>query len=84
VKTITVTDVRRRWPKAEALLRVAKEIVITREAKPVAKLVWIDELPKPRQRFDPTAHGRWQRKMASGKVSRWVDHAVREAREGRS
>lgn len=83
MKTITVRDLRQRWPEAEALLQVEKEIVITRDAKPVAKLVRIDERPKPRKRFDPAAHGRWQRKMASGKVTRWVDRALREAREER-
>lgn len=83
MKTISVRDVRQRWPEAEALLKTEKEIVITRDAKPVAKLVRIDERPKPRKRFDPVAHGRWQRKMAGGKLSRWVDQAVREAREER-
>jgi len=64
-------------------LQIGKEIVITRDAKPVAKLVRIDERPKPRKRFDPTAHAKWQRRIAGGKVSRWVDRAVREAREVR-
>jgi antitoxin (DNA-binding transcriptional repressor) of toxin-antitoxin stability system len=83
VKTISVRDLRQRWPEAEALLQVEEEIVITRDAKPVAKLVRIAERPKPRKRFDPAAHARWQRKIASGRVSRWVDRAVREAREDR-
>jgi antitoxin (DNA-binding transcriptional repressor) of toxin-antitoxin stability system len=83
VKTITVRDLRQRWPEAEALLQVEKEIIITRDAKPVAKLVRIVERPKPRKRFDPAAHARWQRRIAGGKVSRWVDRAVREARADR-
>ena len=62
---------------------VEKEIVITRDAKPVAKLVRIDERSTPRKRFDPAAHARWQRRIAGGKVARWVDRAVREAREDR-
>src|SRR5947207_1780915 len=83
MKTISVRDLRQRWPEAEARLQVEKEIVITRDAKPVAKLVRIDDRPKPRKRFDPAAHARWQRRIAGGKVSRWVDRAVREAREDR-
>ena len=83
MKTISVRDLRQRWPEAEARLQLEEEIVITRDAKPVAKLVRIDERPKRRKRFDPAAHGRWQRRMAGGKVSRWVDRAVREAREDR-
>ena len=39
MKTISVRDLRQRWPEAEARLQVEKEIVITRDAKPVAKLV---------------------------------------------
>jgi antitoxin (DNA-binding transcriptional repressor) of toxin-antitoxin stability system len=82
VKTISVRDLRR-WPEAEARLEVEKEIVITRSAKPVAKLVRINERPKPRKRFDPAAHARWQRRIAGGRVSRRADRAVREAREDR-
>ena len=83
MKTISVRDLRQRWPEAEARLQSEKEIVITRVAKPVAKLVRIDERPKSRKRFDAVAHARWQRRVAGGKVSRWVDRAVREAREDR-
>lgn len=83
MKTISVRDLRQRWPEAEARLQLEKEIIITRDARPVAKLVRIDERPRSRRRFDPAAHARWQRRIAGGKVSRWVDRAVREAREDR-
>jgi antitoxin (DNA-binding transcriptional repressor) of toxin-antitoxin stability system len=83
MKTISVRDLRQRWPAAEALLQVEEEIVITRDARPVAKLVRIAERPKPRKRFDPATHARWQRRVAGGRVSRWVDRAVRETREDR-
>jgi antitoxin (DNA-binding transcriptional repressor) of toxin-antitoxin stability system len=83
MKTITVRDLRQRWPAAEALLEVEKEIIITRDARPVAKLVRIEARPKPRRRFDAGAHGRWQRKMSGGKVSRWVDRALSEGRADR-
>jgi antitoxin (DNA-binding transcriptional repressor) of toxin-antitoxin stability system len=39
MKTITISDLRRQWPQVEAALRVEKEILITRNGKPVAKLV---------------------------------------------
>jgi antitoxin (DNA-binding transcriptional repressor) of toxin-antitoxin stability system len=83
VKTISIRDLRQRWPEAEALLQIEKEIVITRDAKPVAKLVRIEARAKPRKRFDPAAHARWQRKTAGGKVSRWVDRAMTEGRKER-
>ena len=83
MKAITIRDLRQRWPVAEALLRTEKELIITRDAQPVAKLVRIEERPKSRRRFDPAAHARWQRKLSGGKVSRWVDRALREGREER-
>jgi antitoxin (DNA-binding transcriptional repressor) of toxin-antitoxin stability system len=83
MKTISVRDLRQRWPEAEALLQVEKEIVITRDARPVAKLVRIEQRTKPRRRFDPVAHARWQRRIAGGRVSQWVDRAVSEGREDR-
>jgi antitoxin (DNA-binding transcriptional repressor) of toxin-antitoxin stability system len=83
VKTISIRDLRQRWPEAEALLQTEEEIVITRDAKPVAKLVRIAERAKPRKRFDPSAHARWQRRIAGGKVSRWVDRALTDARKDR-
>ena len=83
MKTISVRDLRQRWPEAEARLQVEKEIVITRDAKPVAKLVRIDARAKPRKQFDPVAHARWQRKMAGGRLSRWVDRTMTQARKDR-
>ncbi|MBM3218048.1 MAG: hypothetical protein FJZ38_05085 [Candidatus Rokubacteria bacterium] len=65
-------DLRLRWPAAEALLQEEKEIVITRDAKPVAKLVRIDASSPPRKRLrtsrgfppsarsTPSASGRFQ------------------------
>jgi antitoxin (DNA-binding transcriptional repressor) of toxin-antitoxin stability system len=83
MKTLSVRDLRQRWPQAEALLRVEREITITRDGRPVAKLVRVTAERKARRRFDPVAHGQWQRKLAVGKVSRWVDRAVAEGREDR-
>ena len=83
MKTVSVRALRQQWPEAEALLPVEEEIVITRDARPVAKLVRTAERPTPRKRFDPATHARWQRTVAGGRLSRWVDQAVRDAREGR-
>jgi antitoxin (DNA-binding transcriptional repressor) of toxin-antitoxin stability system len=83
VKSISVSHLRQRWAEAEALLQVEKEILITRDAKPVAKLVRITEQPKVRKRFDPVTHGRWQKRMARGTVSRWIDRTITSGREDR-
>ena len=48
MKTITIRDLRQRWPDAEAALKVEDEILITRDSKPVAKLVRF--VPPARQR----------------------------------
>ena len=81
MKTISVRDLRQRWPAAEALLRREGEVVVTRDGAPVAKLVRITESRKPRRRFDPVAHARWRRKASGGKVERWVDAALAGDRE---
>jgi len=83
MKTFSVRDLRQRWPEAEALLQVEHEIIITRDSKPVAKLVRIAAERPLRKRFDPVAHARWQRRVSGGKVSRWVDRALAEARADR-
>ena len=83
MRTISVRDLRQRWPEVEARVRVEKEIVITRNAKPVAKLVHVNDGVKLRRRFDPVAHAKWQREVAGGKITRWVNRAVNEERSDR-
>ena len=83
MKTFSVRDLRQRWPKAEALLRVEREIVITRDSRPVARLVRIRADTKRRKRFDAAAQAAWQRKVAGRRVCRWVDAALAETRTDR-
>jgi antitoxin (DNA-binding transcriptional repressor) of toxin-antitoxin stability system len=70
VKTITIRDLRQRWPEAEAALKVEDEILITRDSKPVAKLVRISASESKRPRWDAAEHGQWQKKVSGGKISR--------------
>jgi antitoxin (DNA-binding transcriptional repressor) of toxin-antitoxin stability system len=70
MKTMTIRDLRQRWPEAEAALQIEDEILITRDAKPVAKLVRVVAESRKRPRWDPEAHARWQRRVSRGKVSR--------------
>ncbi|MSO82638.1 MAG: type II toxin-antitoxin system Phd/YefM family antitoxin [Acidobacteria bacterium] len=83
MKTVTIRDLRQRWPETERALKVEHEILITRDSKPVAKLVRYLEPDKPRTRFDPVAHGKWQRKMSGGKVTRWVEEGLLRERDER-
>ena len=71
MKTITVRDLRQRWPRAEAMLEREKEIVVTRDGKPVAKLVRVREARAARRRFDPRGHARWQARVSGGRTGRW-------------
>lgn len=80
MKTVTIRDVRHRWPETEKALAREGEILVTRDAKPVAKLVRIEPERDDRPRFDPVAHGAWQRRAAGGKVAKWVDAALAEER----
>jgi antitoxin (DNA-binding transcriptional repressor) of toxin-antitoxin stability system len=83
MKTISVRDLRQKWPAAEARLQVENEIIITRDAEPVAKLVRYVERAKPRKRFDPAAHAKWQKKWNAGKIVRLVDMYLPAARADR-
>lgn len=84
MKTITVRDLRQRWPQAEALLKAEHELVVTRDGQPVAKLVRIVPAKARRDRFDPAEHAAWQRRVFGGrKVSAWVDRALAQTRADR-
>jgi antitoxin (DNA-binding transcriptional repressor) of toxin-antitoxin stability system len=83
MKTVTVRDLRQRWPETEKALEVENEILITRDSKPVAKLVRYVAPQKPRKRFDPVTHGKWQRKMSGGKITRWVEQGLVRERDER-
>jgi antitoxin (DNA-binding transcriptional repressor) of toxin-antitoxin stability system len=83
VKTISTRDMRRRWPEVEEALRVENEILITRDSKLAAKLVSVSSAERTRPRWDAVAHGRWQKKVAGGRISR-SDKALAESRSDRT
>ncbi len=83
MKTITIRDLRQRWPEAEAALQFEEEILITRDSRPVAKLVRVTGEARKRRRWDPEAHARWQRKVSGGKTSR-SDAALASSRAERT
>jgi antitoxin (DNA-binding transcriptional repressor) of toxin-antitoxin stability system len=54
---MTVRDLQLHWPRAEKALAQGEEIVITRDAKPVARLLpFIPATPRARPRFNPERH----------------------------
>jgi antitoxin (DNA-binding transcriptional repressor) of toxin-antitoxin stability system len=82
MKTMSIRDLRQRWPEAEAALELEEEIIITRDSKPVAKLTRIAPGQPKRKRWDPEAHARWQRKVSGGVLPR-SEGALSKAREDR-
>jgi antitoxin (DNA-binding transcriptional repressor) of toxin-antitoxin stability system len=84
VKTITIRDLRQRWPEAEAALQTEKKILITRDAKPVAMLVSVPEKPSSRKRWDPDKHCRRIKAILGEKSYASIDERLAEARADRS
>ena len=59
----------RKWPEAERKLAAAGEIVITRDSKPVARLLpYGPQRRTSRTRFDLAAHLRWLRGFWKGRA----------------
>lgn len=79
---MSIRDLRQRWPEAEAALQVENEIIITRDSKPVAKLVCFSNGEDNRPRWDAKAHAEWQKKISGGHISR-SDDALAESRADR-
>ena len=82
MKTITIRDLRLRWPEAEAALKLENEILVTRDSKPVAKLVCLSPAASQRPRWDAEEHARWQKKVCGGKMSS-SDAALARSHAGR-
>ena len=83
MKTITIRDLRQRWPEAEAALQVDDEIIVTRDSKPVAKLVRLTPPETKRPRWDPEEHRRWVKRVFGNKVFRGSDERLATARADR-
>ena len=64
-------------------MKIESEILITRDSKPVAKLVRIVPEKARRKRWDPEAHARWQKKVWGNKMMPSSDEALRRARADR-
>ena len=75
---MTVRDVRLHWPKAEKALAEGEEIVVTRDSKPVARILpFVGRPEAKRKRFDPEAHMRklrafWKGKSIGPSTDEWL------------
>lgn len=66
MKTMTVRDVRQRWPEAERSLETEGEIIITRDGKAVARLLPVEAETDDRPRFDPEESKKWRDEFWGG------------------
>jgi len=83
MKTVTIRDLRQRWPETEAALQVEDEILITRDSKPVAKLVRLIQPETKRKRWNPEEHAARIKKIFGNKVFPSIDEELAEARADR-
>jgi antitoxin (DNA-binding transcriptional repressor) of toxin-antitoxin stability system len=78
--SMTVRDVRLHWPKAEKALAEGEEILITRDAKPVARLLpFVPAARQGRPTFDPVAHVRelkrfWKKRPPQPSTATLLSH----------
>jgi len=82
MRCITIRDLRQRWPEAEAALQVEDEILVTRDAQPVAKLVRVAERLPRRKQWDSQKHQRWLLRTWGNKSIRLVEKYLTVEREG--
>jgi antitoxin (DNA-binding transcriptional repressor) of toxin-antitoxin stability system len=83
MRTLTIRDLRLHWPAAEKALEQEEEIVITRDGRPVAKLVKFPETSPVRTRFEAKKHLAHVRKVLKGKVLPNGDLRLAESRVDR-
>ena len=83
MKTITIRDLRQRWPEMEKTLQVENELIITRDGEPVAKLVRVVREQAKRKRWNPEEHKKWIKKVWGNKQVRLVDKYLQADREDR-
>jgi antitoxin (DNA-binding transcriptional repressor) of toxin-antitoxin stability system len=84
MKTVTIRDLRQRWPETEKTLQSENELIITRDGKPIAKLVRVQVPQARRARWNPDAHKKWLNKLWGGRQVRWVDKYLEADRQERS
>jgi antitoxin (DNA-binding transcriptional repressor) of toxin-antitoxin stability system len=83
MKTMTVRDVRLKWPEAERALARVGEIVVTRDSKPIARILPYEAHPRARRvRFDPAEQARWlERFWRNRRVGPSTDELLRRDRQ---
>lgn len=83
MKTVSIRELRQKWPAVERGLRVSGGMLVTRGSQPVARLLPLEETGETtRPRFDPEAHAIWMKQTWGKTVSTpWVDRALAADRD---
>ncbi|CAN5898348.1 hypothetical protein BH11VER1_BH11VER1_41170 [soil metagenome] len=83
MKSITIRDLRHRWPQAESWLQEEGELLVTRDSKPVAKLTKV--LPQEtRKRFSAKKQATWRKAVfGDAPPQSWVGEALDQSRADR-
>jgi len=78
MKTISIRDLRQKWPAVERGLKASGGLLITRDSKPVARLMPLESPDAAvRERFDPAAQAAWLKKTwGRSPAQPWVDAAL--------
>jgi antitoxin (DNA-binding transcriptional repressor) of toxin-antitoxin stability system len=67
MRRMTIRDIRLHWPEAERAVADGDEIIVTRDGRPVARiLAYVPPQLSERERFDPTEHLDWLRRLSGG------------------
>jgi antitoxin (DNA-binding transcriptional repressor) of toxin-antitoxin stability system len=83
MKTVTIRDLRQRWPETEKALQAEQEIVITRDGRPVARLLRVLEQKSERKRWDSGEHKKWLKNFWGNKLFPSADAALAHDRADR-
>ena len=78
MKTVSIRDLRQKWPAIERGLKGSEGLLVTRDSKPVARLLPLEESAAgTRPRFEPAAHAKWMKQTwGATTVRSWVDDAL--------
>jgi len=84
MNSVTIRQVCRHWPEVEQRVAVERELIITRNAVPVASLhALTPPKKKRRKRFSAEMHARWMKEIWGAKPpclnsDKWLEEARRE------
>jgi antitoxin (DNA-binding transcriptional repressor) of toxin-antitoxin stability system len=78
METVSIRDLRQKWPAVERGLKRSGGMLVTRDAKPVARLLPLEDAGEPeRARFSPEAHAQWLKKTwGTSSATPWVEAAL--------